>query len=422
MTFDALLSFYRQHALSNLIPFWQRALDTDRGGIYTCFDNSGKNLVSRNKYTWSQGRFVWLWSRLSGMASKGYLPGDPAAYLKPAEKTVSFLLSHAFLDNGNCAYLLSEKGDMLESVPGSGFDTSIFSDCFILLGLAEYSRVSGQVEVLDRALQLYDRICIRVASGNFRTDPYPIPTGLRGQSVSMILLRVTQVLAEAVTAFQHHRSDEISRATVALSREILESYCHEDGRVTEFLPLTTHANDGLLVRHVNPGHVFECMWFIMNTALQQKQNQWIPKAVTAIKTAASLGWDQAYGGFFRFVSETGGKPVGTTSGQPYELLILDTWDLKLWWPHSEALYSTLLAYRLTGDTHLYSLFRQVHEYVFRTFPNPDSQVGEWIQIRDRQGLPLEKCVALPVKDPYHILQDILLIIELLHDSEKTPAT
>jgi N-acylglucosamine 2-epimerase len=112
------------------------------------------------------------------------------------------------------------------------------------------------------------------------------------------------------------------------------------------------------------------------------------------------------------------RPVGTTSDQPYERLILDTWDLKLWWPHSEALYSTLLAYKLTGDDQLYSLFRQVHEYVFRTFPNPDSQIGEWIQIRDRQGLPLEKCVALPVKDPYHILQDVLLIIELLHDSEK----
>jgi N-acylglucosamine 2-epimerase len=206
------------------------------------------------------------------MVSEGYLPGDPASYLKPAEKTVSFLLSHAFMENGNCAYLLSEKGEKLESVPGAGFDTSIFSDCFILLGLAEYSRVSGRAEVLDRALQLYDRICIRIAAGDFRTEPYPIPSGLRGQSVSMILLRVTQVLAEALTAFRHDRSDELSRASVSLSREILESFCHNDGRVAEFLPVTTEESDGLLVRHLNPGHVFECMWFIMNAARQQNQN------------------------------------------------------------------------------------------------------------------------------------------------------
>jgi len=356
------------------------------------------------------------------MVSKGYLPGDPASYLKPAERTVTFLLSHAFLENGNCAYLLSEKGEMLESVPGAGFDTSIFSDCFVLLGMAEYSRVSGRAEVVDRALQLYDRICLRIKTGDFRTEPYPIPPGLRGQSVSMILLRVTQVLAEALTAFRHARSEELSQATVLLSREILESFCHNDGRVAEFLPVTAEGSHDLLLRHLNPGHVFECMWFIMNTARLQGQNQWIPRAVTAIKTAASLGWDQDYGGFFRFVSETGGEPVGTISGQPYERLILDTWDLKLWWPHSEALYSTLLAYKLTQDDQLYSLFRQIHEYVFQTFPNPDSQIGEWIQIRDRQGIPLEKCVALPVKDPYHILQDVLLIIELLHDAEDALST
>jgi N-acylglucosamine 2-epimerase len=350
------------------------------------------------------------------MVSEGYLPGDSANYLKPAEETVSFLLSHAFLENGNCAYLLSEEGEMLESAAGAGFDTSIYSDCFILLGLAEYSRVSGQAEILDRALQLYDRICVRIAAGDFRTEPYPVPSGLRSQSVSMILLRVTQVLAEAVTALQHDRREEISRAGVSLVREILETFYREDGRVSEFLPLTTQKSDRLLVRHVNPGHVFECMWFILNAARQH--DQWIDKAVTAIKTAAALGWDQVHGGFFRFVSETGGEPVGATSGEPYERLILDTWDLKLWWPHSEALYSTLLAYKLTGDDQLFSLYGQIHEYVFRTFPNPDSQVGEWIQIRDRQGLPLEKCVALPVKDPYHVLQDVLLIVELLHDFEK----
>jgi len=61
------------------------------------------------------------------------------------------------------------------------------------------------------------------------------------------------------------------------------------------------------------------------------------------------------------------------------------------------------------------MYGQAHEYVFRTFPNPDKAIGEWIQIRDRQGRPVEKTVALPVKDPFHILRNVLLIIELLAD-------
>lgn len=57
----------------------------------------------------------------------------------------------------------------------------------------------------------------------------------------------------------------------------------------------------------------------------------------------------------------------------------------------------------------------VHAYAFATFPNPDGAVGEWIQIRDRRGRPLDKVVGLPVKDPYHLTRNLLLLVELLHD-------
>ena len=58
-------------------------------------------------------------------------------------------------------------------------------------------------------------------------------------------------------------------------------------------------------------------------------------------------------------------------------------------------------------------FERAFEYTYRTFPNPDRSVREWIQIRTREGKPQEKIVALPVKDPYHIIRNVLLIIELL---------
>src|SRR3954453_9640400 len=107
---DALLTVYREHAVSDLLPFWWKAVDTQNGGIFTCFDNSGAKLVSRNKYTWSQGRFVWLWSRAARMINASMLPGDAAQYLSEAARTVEFLTEHVFLENGNCAYALSETG------------------------------------------------------------------------------------------------------------------------------------------------------------------------------------------------------------------------------------------------------------------------------------------------------------------------
>jgi len=77
------------------------------------------------------------------------------------------------------------------------------------------------------------------------------------------------------------------------------------------------------------------------------------------------------------------------------------------------LYTTLLSYSLTKDEEFISLYNMAHDYVFKTFPNSDSEIGEWIQIRDRRGEPINKVVALPVKDPYHILRNMILIVELL---------
>jgi N-acylglucosamine 2-epimerase len=73
----------------------------------------------------------------------------------------------------------------------------------------------------------------------------------------------------------------------------------------------------------------------------------------------------------------------------------------------------LLAYHQTGDLRLLEWYERLREYTFRVFPNPDPEVGEWIQIRDRQGRPQAKVVALPVKDPFHILRALILMIELL---------
>jgi N-acylglucosamine 2-epimerase len=197
-------------------------------------------------------------------------------------------------------------------------------------------------------------------------------------------------------------------------QEVMQRFCQPDGLVAEMLPLQGPVTDSVLSRHVTPGHTIESMWFVMREAATLGQPVWIQQAAQAVKKAFEVGWDQEYGGLLRYVDRTGGKPQGAEIGAVYERLVLDTWDTKLWWPHSEALYSTLLAYDLTGDEAFISLYERAHEYVFTTFPNPDQRIGEWIQIRDRQGKPMDKVVALPVKDPYHITRNILLILELLH--------
>ncbi|MFD0680647.1 MULTISPECIES: AGE family epimerase/isomerase [unclassified Paenibacillus] len=412
---NKLLPFYQDHVQHVLLPFWMRALDDKHGGVYTCFNNIGNELIGTDKYTWSQGRFIWLLAKLSNLCSKGLLQGDADFYLQHARKTVDFLQQHVFMENGNCAYVLSESGEKKELAAGEGYDTSFYADCFVVLGFAQYAVTAHDSEVLKAALRLYHRIDERLADGDIRSEPYPIPDGYKAHSVSMIMLNVSQELADALEVFHHEEASEIRRKSSTYMDEIMECFLDSDGLIREMLPANPSDSDTLLSTHITPGHSLECMWFVMHEAGKLGRTELIPEAIQAVKRAVQLGWDSEFGGLFRYVDRKGEAPQGRKAGGRYEGLVCDTWDMKIWWPHSEALYVLLLAHKLTGDTECLEKYEQMHDYVFRTFPNSDPSIGEWVQIRNRRGDPVQKTVALPVKDPYHIMRNALLIIELLSD-------
>jgi N-acylglucosamine 2-epimerase len=122
-----------------------------------------------------------------------------------------------------------------------------------------------------------------------------------------------------------------------------------------------------------------------------------------------------------FVDQDSGEPKGNVAEYKNHILlnkVVSDWQCKLWWPHSEALYTSMLAYNITNDNFFSNMYNKVHEYTFSTFPNKNKDIGEWIQIRDRKGNSINKTVALPVKDPFHVMRNVILIIELLSKCKK----
>ena len=51
------------------------------------------------------------------------------------------------------------------------------------------------------------------------------------------------------------------------------------------------------------------------------------------------------------------------------------WDMKYWWPHTEAIYATLLAYALTGLGTYEQWFERALDWSLAHFP--DREHGEW---------------------------------------------
>lgn len=93
--------------------------------------------------------------------------------------------------------------------------------------------------------------------------------------------------------------------------------------------------------------------------------------------------------------------------------ILNDWSNKLWWVHSESLYPSILDYSISKDKEFLEIYNKLHNYVFGIFPHQDESIDEWIQIRNREGRPEEKIVALPVKDPFHIMRNFIYITQTL---------
>lgn len=405
----------RRELADSILPFWWRAVDPVHGGVCNCFNNAGTKLVSRDKYTWSQGRFAWLWSRVGEAVAQGRLPGDAGRYFAQALRTVEFLQAHAFLEDGRCAFLLSEEGRLREAIPGAGPAPSIYADCFVAMGFAEFARVRGRRDLFDAAWGLAESIGARVAAGGFPTAPEPIPAGYESHAIAMITLNVTLVLHAAAAQLDDPRTAVARSRCLEAAERICGRFMAPDGRVRELLPSGPGREHTRLARHVNPGHALEGLWMLLTVARREGRPDLTGRAAAAVRVALERGWDERHGGILHYVDCDGGPPAGGEGDSAYERNVAETWDTKLWWVHSEALYATALAWRTTGDARLRGWFERVWEYTFRTFPQPDRSVGEWIQIRDRTGAPLERVVALPVKDPYHVARNLLQLIELFSE-------
>ncbi|MFC4120428.1 AGE family epimerase/isomerase [Nonomuraea zeae] len=396
----------RRHLEDVILPFWlENGIDSEHGGFFTCFDNRGRRRLSTNKFTWSQGRFIWLLARAARLADRGLLALDSRALLEHAERGASFLLDHAVRPGGECAYVLDERGGTALDQDGGPLpaERSIFADAFVAMGLSELTRYTGSpghLPVIDAIVQ---RIADDVAAGDPPTPPYPLPPGCSGFGARMIVLnaRLDQARAHQAVSGTSPYAGELRAA-----RRAMLAHREDGGLFTETFVPDPGLRDTVLARHRTPGHALEGIWMALEAGELLGERDDRGDLLASVSALCAAGWDDEHGGLFRYVGVS-----GRAYGGPYEDLVRRTWSTKLWWVHSEAAYTTRLAAERYGDREAAGWFDRIWDYTLRTFPG-GADGEEWIQIRDRAGAPLDEVVALPVKDPYHIARNLMQMVEL----------
>ncbi len=413
--------FYSKTLVEEILPYWLNKIDRENGGFYTCYNVLGNRLVSRDKYVWSQGRCVWLYARLA-LASSLKMPEEVRnACRERALWGCDFLENYCLIENQGAAYVLNERNEPCRTGPENEICASSFSDCFVAMGIGAAGLLAGDEGRVKKAFRLLKGAREKLQNHSFRTAPDVLPKGWNSQAPYMILINTAQELAQACHALGLKQEAFGCKEIFWYGAGMESMYFMADDRLLyECLDENFQTMESLYGRHIHPGHTVECMWFLIQASRYFGFEGMEERAWKIIKSMNALAWDEQYGGMFYYLDKEGGMPRGERWEIESALAegVVRDWDNKMWWPQLEAMYANLLGYLYYKDEDGFEEYEKYHQFAFRTFPNPDKETGEWIQIRDRKGNPVTGVVGgrLPVKDPFHLMRTLLFLAESIDES------
>jgi N-acylglucosamine 2-epimerase len=380
---EDLLKLYRTTLLDDVIPWWLRHGIDDSGAINTCIRDDG-TIISRDRWNWSQWRAIWVFSKLYNCIEQ------QQKWLDMARNIYSFVTRYGLLDNGHWATLLDENGKIKR-----GYD-SIYVDGFAIYAMAELFRATGKETIRNLALRSFEST--ESALNQPKPPPawpYPIPEGRINHGISMLFSIAYHELAEvtgniAVRQASLKHQNYVMEKFFRPDRQLLLEWLDSDGN--EAAPPEGTA--------CVPGHAIESMWFQIHIARTMDNDETIRKAIDIIRMHLERGWDKQYGGLYLAIDADGRSDVGW-----------EHHDTKLWWPHTEALYATLLAYEHCREEWCLDWHHRIKDWSFSHYPV--LEYGEWRQKLTREGKEITDTLVLPVKDPFHLPRTLIYCSEVL---------
>jgi N-acylglucosamine 2-epimerase len=373
---------YHAELYDHVLPFWMNhSLDLEYGGYFNCLDRDG-SVWDHNKHVWLQGRQVWMLAKLYGANS------DRPDLLDAAKTGADFLRKFARRkDDGRVHFSLTREGKPLF------MQRKIFSECFYSMAMSEYGRAANDADASAEAQSMYDDIW-RFAHdltlvGRPAFEGAPDASAL---AIPMILLNLMDELEQGgMTINEEHRTWAVQQMQKHIRPELK-------------LVLEHVMNDGTLLdspegRIVNPGHAIEAGWFLMDFARKHNRPELIQTSLDMINWSLDFGWDKEHGGIYYFLDAQGYSPVQLE------------WNMKLWWPHCEALVALLMAWEETGESQYWEWFVKIDEYSFKHFA--DHEHGEWFGYLDREGRTTHRFKGGPYKGCFHVPRSLYMCEQIL---------
>lgn len=386
------LSTYENQLFSSCLPFWtDHMMDRQYGGIFSSLDREG-NVYSTDKSVWVQGRCLWVYSHLMNVY------GVRDDWMNVAKSCKGFLDTYCIDTDGRMFFNVTADGRPLRK------RRYFFSETFYIMGNAEYSLATGDTFALNNARKVYDMV-MRIYHDPSQ-DPYKItPKSFASTRATkafadpMILLNVTAIMRRC----DKDNTELYNKLSAELCDTILRDFYKEDLKaVLEHVSLDGEfLSESNETRVVNPGHSIEASWFLMEEAERTGDKELLQRALNIFNWSIERGWDKKYGGIYYFMDVLN-KPVVALEA-----------DMKLWWPHTEAMIASLMAYKLTGENKYLQWFKVVTDYSLSHFA--DMECGDWYGYLHRDGSVSHTYKGSLFKGPFHLPRALIQCHQMLKE-------
>lgn len=371
MNLSAYAARYRHELLDSVLPFWlKHSPDPVHGGYFTCLDRDG-TVYDTRKYIWLQGRAAWMFARL-------YNTLEPRPeWLAFSKSCAGFIRRHARDPKGRCYFSLTHDGRP------AGYQRKPYAAVFVCLGLIEYAKATGDEDCRREALGLYGLIAQWIATPALMDRPV-----LEGAPK---LASLADVMVLASLALEIGDREMMRRC-------LDDAFGFYDSGRRIFLEFA--GEDALSFpegRLACPGSSLEVAWFLLHVMEALSDFSRRDVVIDSIEGALEFGWDSEYGGLYYFMDIEGRPPLQLEA------------NMKLWWPHTEAIYALVLAATMTGERRWAEWLGRIDEWAFRHFSDPE--YGEWFGYCDRRGDLTHTLKGNNYKGSFHVPRALLFSIQ-----------
>ena len=373
---STLISGIRTHLEQKIIPFWEALMDKAYGGYYGYVGSDLQLNREANKGCILNSRILWFFSVASAVLGRP----DLRAY---ADHAYAFFSRFEDRENGGVFWSVTFDGKPADTTKHT------YCQAFAVYGLAAYYRLTGNPEVLEKALSLFrlmetkcrDRggyLEAQTAGFTPESNEKLSKNGVLASRTMNTLLHVIEAYAEL---YRSRPDEEVRRAGEAGLRLCLNRIMNpEKHRLEVFFDAAWHP----LLDMQSFGHDIEAAWLLWDAA------------ETLIPEAEREPWKVMCLDLLQSVTER----AYTDHGIHYESVSGRINPLRAWWPQAETMLGFDFGRRITQDPVWLERMEQQWDYLSRVFIDPRDG-GEWFNELYEDGSVIGKPEADEWKCPYH---------------------